>query len=445
MFKFVISISLKKFRTFYLNKSIIFSSLLTLLMLINCVGMINILNLCGRSGAVKLEFFFNYLYWGLPSIFLFLTFFPSFAHQFWLIPKYSPIKKVKIILLQYLYDFFSITNLYIFASIILLSFSSYFKIVNLLSALLIFITSYLITKLIKLLITYKTKLGQLIITIFVFFIFIMSILNIKINFLLIFISFIVQIVFIILIASKIIENDVRIKLRNINNHNKIDIASKYFFIFYKKKSILQSLIVAFLFKSIIIIIKIYKNKNNGLVPLDLISIISLSPILIFTYVFNNLNGYLRVIYFFLNKTSPFSAYIKFYTNVLLIPLAIDFMISLVYSFFINQNITTFLILYLPQALMLVLLGISISIIKPIRIKKAISIGSLKSNTWIWGSIISIVLVAVSLVLLKYEVMLLIYYLCILATLILILQQTSKFYKHKFSITFPKLFSNTYEI
>lgn len=444
MLKFITIIALKRISVFFYlrNKLNILNIFLGLLVIINSGLIVFILNYIGSNKPIELKTFFYSFYLGILILIIFSNFFPSFSRQTWLIPKAFPISPIKRILFQYFYDFLSITNLYVVALIIILTFSKYFDGIHFTKSILVLLNSYLIAKLFKLIIAYTLKAALVILTVLLILLNFISIYYINSNIIFVFLL-ILQPFILIVNAALIIKNEERNFFKYTYKPKLGAISFRLFsLIIFKRKAISQSLFVLFLFKIILITIKAVPfNKTHNILNFDVPTIICLSPVLLFTYVFNNFNGYLSELWYYVNKMSSFKIYVKSYLYILAIPIFVDFLLSLLFALYSNIEIQDFALLYIPQLCLLIPLGIILSIKKPIRIKKTISLDSLKSNTWLLGSVITIIISIVSGLLLNSGQLLLLYYLLLFIIIISIFFSAFKTYKYNFSSIFSKLFSN----
>ncbi|CAN5915703.1 hypothetical protein BH24BAC1_BH24BAC1_15090 [soil metagenome] len=154
-----------------------------------------------------------------------------------------------------------------------------------------------------------------------------------------------------------------------------------------------SLLIAFLFKSILLVIDIvtYQQKGSHLFGTIVIVWFFASPAILFTYVFNNTWGYWRNFWLLLERSQADGwAVVNMGIRLLWIPLLADFLISLVYFSFTDQLLVPGLAMYLCCAFVLGSFSFFWSTQFPSFIQNPVS---LKTNTSMLSSIATVLIVA----------------------------------------------------
>lgn len=163
----------------------------------------------------------------------------------------------------------------------------------------------------------------------------------------------------------------------------------YVKILLRNKPLRTMLIVAVFMKILIIIywnvFNISDNTNIYITEIYLSLI--LSPILLFTYIFNNIFGFSPALWLSLYKNGArIKSYVIEMFNILLIPLFIDAMLSTVFYLLTDNLNSSYLLFYICCSIILFALSVFCSFIFPKKIENVISI---KGNTSHLASLISI--------------------------------------------------------
>ncbi|MAX79119.1 MAG: hypothetical protein CL843_02970 [Crocinitomicaceae bacterium] len=119
---------------------------------------------------------------------------------------------------------------------------------------------------------------------------------------------------------------------------------------WNNKKLRTSLLVSFVLK---VLFLIFLSVQSRFVPSQqdfmhgYLMFFALPPITLFTYIFNNLFGYLRETWLTIQKTTAsFKDLFTIYSSILIIPLLVDFMISLVYAIYQKVDLVFFLGMYI---------------------------------------------------------------------------------------------------
>jgi hypothetical protein len=154
-----------------------------------------------------------------------------------------------------------------------------------------------------------------------------------------------------------------------------------------------SLLIAFIFKAIFLLIDTFTYQKSGNHLFGSIFVVWLfaSPAILFTYVFNNTWGYWRNFWLLLEKSLGGGlAVIQMAFRLLWIPLLADFLISLIYFSFSDQLLVPGLAMYLGSAFILGSFCFFWSSQFPSFIQNPVS---LKTNTSTVSSIVTVLIVS----------------------------------------------------
>ena len=163
-------------------------------------------------------------------------------------------------------------------------------------------------------------------------------------------------------------------------------------IIVKRKSLRLPLVVCFIFKTLIFLGNSYPQlaKHNA-IKFDWLTCISLSPVLLYTYIYNNFFGYTREFAYYFSIYRNKWPVFKIYLSALLIPLIVDFIVSFVFDYCFSDNSSRFLLGYLYIGIGAFLVGFYSSIQFPSLANTKIELQKLQANSNIWISIITIFL------------------------------------------------------
>ncbi|MBC9934462.1 hypothetical protein [Chitinophaga qingshengii] len=173
----------------------------------------------------------------------------------------------------------------------------------------------------------------------------------------------------------------------------------------KKRPLWINLILSAVFKlffGVLGVVMFMKNKGHVLTEnIVLLAAIS-SPMLLFSYIFNNLFGYVPETYFMIAYIRSPAGLFRAYCQGIFKILLVDFVLSLVccYFFFSLSTLIFVLLIYLDC----MVLGFICSVFFPKKVTKAIDFGAFRSNTSIAGNVLlGLLVVGMSLLMnqLKY--------------------------------------------
>lgn len=162
----------------------------------------------------------------------------------------------------------------------------------------------------------------------------------------------------------------------------------------KNKYVRTPLIFGYFFKIVILILDLFiysksqTHFGNNLIIIFLFA----SPLILFTYIFNNSWGYFKNYWFVIDQgLSNGKSIFKMYLYILWLPLSFDLVISISYFILTPSNILLEgLIMYFISLIILTLGGFFWSMFNPSRVEQGLSF---KVNSSILGSITSIAIVS----------------------------------------------------
>ncbi len=151
-------------------------------------------------------------------------------------------------------------------------------------------------------------------------------------------------------------------------------------ILFNNKKVRLPIIIGFIFKIAILIINLITYKTNGKYLLDsrfLILLLS-SPLIIFTYVFNNTWGYWKSLWFNIElRSGNYRLMIKQSLLLMLVPLIIDFLITFLLLIPLFPDLLFITYFYFTSTFFLISFSFFWSILTPV---KVVSNFQMKGNT-----------------------------------------------------------------
>jgi hypothetical protein len=157
---------------------------------------------------------------------------------------------------------------------------------------------------------------------------------------------------------------------------------------FKTGSLRINLIIAVLFKTVFLLLFI-KSTRNKHVPLPIyLEYFLFSSLILFTYVFNNVWGYLKTTYLNLAQQRDSLVLFKAYLFLLAFPVAIDILLSLGFAIGGRLSPAPFAGFYLLSLPANILIGFYASLKRPFEVAKAIDLVRFRSNTSIGFSLLS---------------------------------------------------------
>lgn len=179
----------------------------------------------------------------------------------------------------------------------------------------------------------------------------------------------------------------------------------------KNKLLFPTLTIAAVFKIIMasIVTAAVFSKKNSLSDNNLIVSLIGSPLIFFTYAFNNMFGYLSRIFMHVGYSSRPMIWLKFYIRAIAPLLVVDFFISFFILSCVNKGASIAMFLYLVFLYTSTfVLGYCSSILLPKVVSSAIDFTSFKSNTSFISSLLLVTFTIVSFTISKHHMPFLIF-------------------------------------
>lgn len=349
-----------------------------------------------RFGSFKPSEIINFVLGSIGIMTLARTFIPSYVPLKRMFPNFLPISTLKSATLSVVHDFFS--DYYLFMFIFIFS-STYFLDYRgtdfLFEALIIIFSCQLFKRCLQLMIEYNQQTEayilfctQIIIICAVWFL--------ELKFILAFLIFVFFVVGFRLELISLKRDKREIILDSINN---IPIELK---LILNNKKALIPLIVGVVLKTLVVSINFYfvNFKGRVLIEIPVVYWLFVSPLIIFTYVFNNSWEFWKgVLINYDIRTGEYSNLVKTMIRVISIPIALDLVVTMPIVILSNPNNIIFCIVFYLTSLS-ILMGFFLiwSTLFPIKVG---SYFQMKGNTSFLGYLVSTLLVAL-LVVITYK-------------------------------------------
>lgn len=337
--------------------------------------------------AYTLLFFASYI--------LLRTIFPVYKVQTNFLPKYYPLSTFQQYSLSLSSDFITPQFLYFF--ILIISSTCFMKSGNfifLFTTIFTLISAKLIQRFIQYYFDNKLKFNSIYILFITIFLIILEVLFFKLTLShLLLLCLFSPIYFFIcgyLLETMVIENK---KKRIRKNNLKINV---YLKLFINNPKIVKPLIIGFSLKFIILLIDVILYKTNGsdLITANKMYWLFASPIIIFTYVFNNILGFTKNSW--LNyelRTGEYIDFFKFTIRLLIIPIIIDAVITLPLTIYRWGDSLFILTFYFISLLFLISISMVWSILSPVAINSIVKRKGKSSFVSVTVSMISVLLLS----------------------------------------------------
>lgn len=312
-----------------------------------------------------------------------------------LIPRYFPVSFFKRMSIEIIRAIYTPIAIYLLVFLVILSFSSAYSILNILVSMTLIFVSFLIELNFKKILEkrYQSKLILAVLFVCLVSFFVHTTLSFEgveqlsysISFLFIFFFFQLYLESYQKEIKYVLKEKVY-KYRNI-----------YTRFIFSRDSLRISTMMAIIFKSLLLLsfivtfIKKGETENRS----EFILHLFLFPIIYFTYIFNNYFGYCREFWLTFSLSNNFKKFAVSYLQPIVFILIFDFIISIIAAKFLNFDYLEFSIKYILISLMLLLNGFMGSFISPKRIDSKISFNSMKSNTSLIFSVLSIAMVIIT--------------------------------------------------
>ena len=319
-----------------------------------------------KNGSGLLE---TSIYSAIVSLTLIKAFLPTYKRMIRIIPFFYPVRRLKSIVIDIMKDFVSPFFLFFLIFIVAMTLNSiFFDYKRALFSMLLICGAHLTTRIIKTIIENKLKLGfsKIFSLVGAFTLAVLIILKIphllQANYYYVFLIFSAIVILDLLLES------------SVNEHKRLNVRSSkirlgiYGQLLLGNKKVRTAWMMAIGMKIFIIVldIKSFSLHHRHIVPFEAMLWLYLSPLFLFTFVFNNALGCYRNFWLTMNlRTNSFVKIFSPYLKIFIILILADYCIFLTYSFIIHSNILIDTLIYLCFAFILVCLAPLWSILFPI--------------------------------------------------------------------------------
>lgn len=323
----------------------------------------------GEIDIISPERFLNYTFIAIAGLTIIRMFFPNYNPLKLLFPKHYPISKRKKYLASLVNDFqkpyFFYISIFVFSATLYLENST---IQFLSTVFLILISSHLVRRCFQYIIDFKTNKNNIIVHVFG----LISILSFFITVFLLKLDLIIPILILIAVLTFLgyFQESSITAISNKEIRNKSDKLSISLKLLLNNKKSRLPLIVGLIFKSLILLgdFFLFRIKGKHLFEGQFVFWLFASPLMIFTYVFNNSWGFWKNIWLNIElRIGEYKPMIWLVLRLMFIPLILDIVITipiLLLSWTDNKFI---LIFYFTTSIYLILLSFLWSLITPRKI------------------------------------------------------------------------------
>lgn len=165
---------------------------------------------------------------------------------------------------------------------------------------------------------------------------------------------------------------------------------------FKTKTFRLNIILAIVFKTVFLLIFFTKPLSQETFAAAFFKWLIISPLVYFTYVYNNMWGYFQAAYkLFAQRRTVlflFASYIRLCSVILIVDAALTFFILLYFKPPVFSSFDHAAIFYLATAVSLLYIGFYSSLSRPFEVKKFLDFASFKSNTPLQYNLISMLIV-----------------------------------------------------
>lgn len=169
-------------------------------------------------------------------------------------------------------------------------------------------------------------------------------------------------------------------------------------IFIRTFTIRVNLFLAFCLKTIFLIMFLSKPSMTNHYFIMLIG----SSLILFTYIYNNVWGYLRTTFNTLALKRDLRVLFNAYISILFVPIIIDVILSTSLWLFFKKPLGEFVLVYISTLVCNIMIGFYSSIVERFEVVKAINLSGFKSNTPLVFNLLSVFIVL--LVIIGYPVL-----------------------------------------
>lgn len=400
--KILLFVLKRNFLSFFKNAEstvkLVLNCLYILLFLINGIGLGYLFDMIDEDGESKITVeelsFYVLMTYGFWLVLL--EFLPVYRSRSQIVSRIYPTNSTKRWLINFVNDFFKPTTIAIFGSFVLMNFiSKTYKDSDLLRAILFLLNITLCMYILKTFVetSQKTKIFLVI-----WLLLIASFLYLVLNY-----DFKSKLILGFLVAGIVTQTLISISLEKSTtgfstqkfSYNILanSFVPAIFFAFFKNPKSRSAFVLQLIFKvTFVVIMSKMKFMNNQFFSSFLIAFY-ISPLILFTYITNNIWGFFPEIWLTTLTTKP-SEVLKNYFRLICIPLVIDFLVTFMILVIFGKMDLSISIFYVSSLLLLSSTGIVISSLRPLAIDTGISFTEMKSKTSGIGIFVSMLLVLV---------------------------------------------------
>ncbi len=323
----------------------------------------------GEIDIISSESFFNYSFIGIAGITIIRMFFPNYNPLRLLFPKYYPITNCKKYIVSLINDFQK--PYFFYLSIFVLSATFYLEnstIQFLMTSFSILISSHLFRRYIQYVIDFKINKKTIIVHV-------LGLVSIASFFATVFsqeLDLFVPLIMLIVVLTLIgyFQESLITSISHGGNKNKSDKLGITLKLLLNNKKARLPLIVGLIFKSLILLgdFFLFRTKGKHLFEGQIVFWLFASPLLIFTYVFNNAWGFWKNLWLNIElRNGQYKPMIWLGLRLMLIPLILDIVITIPILLLSWADFKFILIFYFTTSVYLIMLSFLWSLITPRKI------------------------------------------------------------------------------
>lgn len=392
----------------------------------------------GELFNIPPETLFNFVFLFIGSITLIRMLIPTYKPLIQVLPSYYPLSKWQLYLLSIIADFQKPYFFYMILFIICGFFNlDYLKWNFLLYALCILLSAHLIRRLIQYLVDFKVDTYSY--YYFTISISLLAIITLNINFSHQFLQYASLLLPIVLFSIGYFMQCQVIEKKNFGAKKSSDKGNLIFKLLFNNRNARLPLIVALLLKFSILItdLLLFKLAGKHIFDVQLIYFIIASPLIIFTYIFNNTWAYWINIWlnYELRSGKPIDLY-KFNLSLLCYPVIFDAIITVPTLLYCGYDFQFLLLFYFISLIFLICTSFVWSLLFPIYIKSTFQMKGSSSFISTFVSFLAVIILALIKVDLWFYLLIPLYLIVSFMACKLVLD----LYKYKKYILFKKIFT-----
>lgn len=312
------------------------------------------------------------------------TFFPSYKQRNLFFFAYDPLRFIEKTAIKVAINFISTGNLLVLLFLSFLSMCSmHFRVSNLMYYTSIIFVSCIFCLILQNLIEKRIALFKKMI----YLLFTISILLFCKKFVTPDFSALISVIFLFTILNLLEQTNIVLLSSSQYNSKRKTIFYILVRIYFRTRTIRVNLIIAFLMKFgfLLFFSRLVKGQYPELFNLYQLMLLSSTPL--FTYIHNNLWGYLYTTYQTIIYKNNLESFFRMYCSAISIAILIDFFLSAFISYYLALPILHFINIYIISLLLNIFIGFHASVIRLIQIKKSLDFVNFSSNTSISFSLI----------------------------------------------------------